>query len=219
MWDTNADTNSDRNRNANCYCYANSYSHSYTYANGYIHTDTNGHVYSYTDGNSHSYTNTNSYSYADSDGHSNSHAHADSYGNGYCYSYGHSYGHSYGYAYTDSYAYGHLNSYIHADTDTNSRENKPDTEAASDAAASPIGATRKRLCGNSRETSRVPRLRWIDAPVVAGSRRDESVRMADVFATPKPNEGGSPAKPNCCSRHGCLYRKNRDCVAGRHRIP
>ena len=211
MWDANADTNSDRNRNANCYCYANSYSHSYTYANGYIHTDTNGHVYSYTDGNSHSYTNTNSYSYADSDGHSNSYAHADSYG--YCY------GHSNGYAYTDSYAYGHLNSYIHADTDTNSRENKPDTEAASDAAASPIGATRKRLCGNSRETSRVPRLRWIDAPVVAGSRRDESVRMADVFATPKPNEGGSPAKPNCCSRHGCLYRKNRDCVAGRHRIP
>ena len=51
-------------------------------------------------------------------------------------------GDSNSYAYTDSYA--NVDAYDPAETN-------PDTRAKSDAAASPIGATRKRLCGNSRE--------------------------------------------------------------------
>jgi serine-aspartate repeat-containing protein C/D/E len=92
------------------------------HSNSYAHTD------SYTDGDS------NGYAYTDSnaDGDSNSYAYTDSYGN--CD------GDSY--AYTDSYAY--VDAYGPAET-------KPDTEAISDAASSSVGATRKRLCGNSRE--------------------------------------------------------------------
>jgi hypothetical protein len=51
-------------------------------------------------------------------------------------------GYSNSYAYADSYAY--VDAYGPAET-------KPDTEAISDAASSSVGATRKRLCGNSRE--------------------------------------------------------------------
>jgi hypothetical protein len=78
------------------------------------------------DGNGYAYTD----SYANCDG--NSYAYADSYAN--CD------GNSY--PYTDSYAY--VDAYGPA-------EAKPDAEAISDTAASPIGETRKRLCGNSRE--------------------------------------------------------------------
>ena len=46
------------------------------------------------------------------------------------------------YAYTDGYA--NVDAYGPAET-------KPDTKATSDAATSPVGATRKRLRGNSRE--------------------------------------------------------------------
>src|SRR5439155_18024221 len=56
------------------------------------------------------------------------------------------------YAYTDSYGncYAHADSYAHVDA-YDPAETKPDAEAISDTAAAPIGATRKRLCGNSRE--------------------------------------------------------------------
>ena len=92
------------------------------HSNGYAHTDS----YAYCDGNSYAYTD----SYANCD--SNGYAYTDSYGNG----------HSNSYAYADSYAY--VDAYGPAET-------KPDTKAISDTAASPIGATRKQLCGNSRE--------------------------------------------------------------------
>ena len=92
------------------------------HSNGYAHTDS----YAYCDGNSYAYTDR----YANCD--SNGYAYTDSYGNG----------HSNSYAYADSYAY--VDAYGPAET-------KPDTKAISDTAASPIGATRKQLCGNSRE--------------------------------------------------------------------
>ena len=76
----------------------------------------------------------NSYAYTDSD--------ANGDGNGYAYTDSYAYGHSNSYAYADSYAY--VDAYGPAET-------KPDTKAISDAAASPVGATRKRLRGNSRE--------------------------------------------------------------------
>ena len=98
----------------------------------YANSDSNG--YAHTD----SYANrdSNSYAYADSyaNRHSNSYAYADSY----------AYRDSNSYAYTDSYANGDGDAYVPVETN-------PDTEAISDTAASPIGATRKRLCGNSRE--------------------------------------------------------------------
>ena len=77
---------------------------------------------------------------------SNSYAYTDGYANcdGYSYAYTDSYAYCDGdsYAYTDSYAY--VDAYGPAET-------KPDTKAISDPAASPVGATRKRLRGNSRE--------------------------------------------------------------------
>ena len=71
-----------------------------------------------------------------------------------CYTY--TYCDSNSYAYTDSYAYGDSNSYAYADSYAyvdayGPAETKPDTKAISDPAASPVGATRKRLRGNSRE--------------------------------------------------------------------
>ena len=90
------------------------------------------------DGNSHSDSNTN--------GDSNSNTHTDSYANSdsnsYAYADSYAYGDSDSYAYADSYAY--VDAYGPAET-------KPDTKATSDAAASSVGGTRKRLCGNSRE--------------------------------------------------------------------
>jgi hypothetical protein len=108
----------------------------------------------------------------DANSHSNCDANCD--GNGYAYTDSYAYGDSNGYAYTDSYANGHSNSYAYTDSYANCHSNryayadsyayvdavsnaddhaetKPDAEAISHAAASPIGATRKRLCGNSRE--------------------------------------------------------------------
>ena len=91
---------------------------------------------------------------------SNSYAYTDSYANcdsdGYAYADSYAYCDSNSYAYTDSYAYGDSNRYAYTDTYSNvdaydPAESKPDTEAISDAAASSVGATRKRLCGNSRE--------------------------------------------------------------------
>ena len=82
----------------------------------------------------------------DANGHSNSYAHTDSYancdGNSYAYTDSDANCDSDSYAYADSYAY--IDAYGPAET-------KPDTEAISDTAASPVGKTRKRLCGNSRE--------------------------------------------------------------------
>jgi len=71
---------------------------------------------------------------------------ADSDSNGYAYTDSNANGDSNSYAYADSYAYcdSYVDAYYPAETN-------PDTRAKSDAAASPIGATRKRLCGNSRE--------------------------------------------------------------------
>ena len=79
---------------------------------------------------------------------------ANPHGIAKCYTY--CYCDSNGYAYTDSYANCDSNSYAYADSYANCDSNdpaasNPDAEAASDAAASSIGATRKRLCGNSRE--------------------------------------------------------------------
>jgi|SRR5436309_2627755 len=128
------DTDSDANGHSNGYAHTDSYAYcdgnSYAYTDSYANCDSNGYAYTDSYGNGHS----NSYAYADSygNGHSNSYAHADSYGNG----------HSNSYAYADSYAY--VDAYGPAET-------KPDTKAISDTAASPIGATRKQLCGNSRE--------------------------------------------------------------------
>jgi hypothetical protein len=114
------------------------------HANGNADCDSNGYAYtdSYADGYSNGYTYTDSY--ADGDG--NGYAYTDSYANG----------DSNGYAYTDSYANGHSNCYAYTDSYAyvdayDPAETKPDTKAASDTAASSVGATRKRLCGNSRE--------------------------------------------------------------------
>ena len=61
-------------------------------------------------------------------------------------------GDSNGYAYADSYANGnaYADSYAYVDA-FDPAETNPDTRAKSDTAASPVGATRTRLCGNSRE--------------------------------------------------------------------
>ena len=93
-----------------------------------------GNSYAYTDSYANSYGNSHAYTDSYGNGHSNSYAYTDSYGNG----------DSDRYAYTDSYANGDGDAYVPVETN-------PDTKAISDAAASPIGATRKRLCGNSRE--------------------------------------------------------------------
>jgi hypothetical protein len=99
-------------------------------------------------------------SHANTNCDSNSYAYADSYaycdGNSYAYTDGYANGHSDSYAYTDSYANGHSNSYAYTDSYAyvdayGPAETKPDTKATSDTAASPVGASRKRLCGNSRE--------------------------------------------------------------------
>ena len=71
------------------------------------------------------------------DGDSNRHAYAD--GNADC--------DSNSYAYANGYANGDRN----AQVDAYDPASNPDTQVTSDTAASPIGATRKRLCGNSRE--------------------------------------------------------------------
>jgi hypothetical protein len=147
------DTDSDANSHSNGYSHANSYadgdSNGYAYTDSYANCDSNG--YAYTD------------SYANCD--SNGHAYADSYADG----------DSNGYAYTDSNADGHSNSYAYTDSDANvdaydPAENKPDTKAISDTAASSIGATRKAIV---RELARKPREflawpKWIDESVVAG---------------------------------------------------
>src|SRR5207249_652115 len=87
-------------------------------------------------------------------------AYADGYANcdsnGYAYADDYAYCDSDSYAYADSYAYCDSNSYAYTDSYAyvdayGPAENKPDTKATSDTAASPIEATRKRLCGNSRE--------------------------------------------------------------------
>ena len=86
------------------------------------------------------------HAYCDANGDSDSYAYTDSDancdGNSHAYTDSDAYGDSNSYAYADSYAY--VDAYGPAET-------KPDTKATSDTAASPIGATRKRLCGNSRE--------------------------------------------------------------------
>ena len=122
--------NSDANSDSNSYAYADSYA--YSDGDGYAHTD------SYANGDSNGYAHTDSYAYGDS--------------NGYAYTDSYAYGDGNGYAYADSYAYGHSNNYSYSDVDAyGPAETKPDTKATSDTAASPVGATRKRLCGNSRE--------------------------------------------------------------------
>jgi hypothetical protein len=157
-----------------CYAdsYANCYGNGYAYADSYANCDGNGYAYtdSYAncDSNSYAYADSyancdsNGYAYADSDANcdGNGYAYADSYAN--CDSNRHAYPDSYAncdgnsYAYADSYAnrdgnsYAHTNTYAYVDA-YGPAETKPDTEAISDAAASPVGAIRKRLCGNSRE--------------------------------------------------------------------
>ena len=100
------------------------------------------------------------HAYSDANGDSNGYAYTDSDancdGNSYAYAYSNANGDSDRYAYTDSYSncdsdrYAYADSYAYVDA-YGPAETKPDAEAISDAAASPIGATRKRLCGNSRE--------------------------------------------------------------------
>jgi hypothetical protein len=109
---------------------ANCDSDSYAYTDGYANCDSNSYAYADSDG----YGYSNGYAYADSDGYGDSdgYAYTDSYAN--CDSNGN--------AYTDTYAY--VDAYDPAET-------KPGTKATSDTAASAIGGTRKRLCGNSRE--------------------------------------------------------------------
>jgi len=128
------DANGNADGNSDSYAYTDSYA--YGDSNSYAYTD------SYADGDSNSYAYTDSY--ADGDG--NGYAYTDSYancdGNGYAYADSYGYCDSNRYAYTDSYAY--VDAYGPAETN-------PDTRAKSDTTASPIGATRKRLCGNSRE--------------------------------------------------------------------
>jgi hypothetical protein len=177
--------------------------HADSYANSFTEPDGNGYAYTY----SHTYSHTDGYAYTDGDAYrdANGNAHTDSnansHGNGNAYTDGNGYCDSNGYAYTDSYAYcdsngdsngdgdGDSNGYAYADSYAyvdayayDSAETNPDTEATSDTAASPIGATRSDCAGTREKTSRVPSLTWIDDPVVA-----------DVLATPKPNEGVPPA--------------------------
>jgi hypothetical protein len=131
--------------NSNGYAYADSYadcdSNGFAYADGYADRDSDGHAYT----DSYGYCDSNGYAYTDSYGYcdSNSYAYTDSYG--YCDSNGYAYTDcdSNRYTYTDTYAY--VDGYGPAETN-------PDTRAKSDTAASPIGAIRKRLCGNSRES-------------------------------------------------------------------
>ena len=89
-----------------------------------------------------SYAHTDSYANGDSNGYAYTDSNANGDGNGHAYTDSYSNGDSNRYAYADSYAY--VDAYGPAET-------KPDAEAISDTAASPIGETRKRLCGNSRE--------------------------------------------------------------------
>jgi hypothetical protein len=95
-------------------------------------------------------------SLADPDGHRHGDSHSDSYAYGYSNSYAYTdsyaycYSHSYAYALTYGNSYAHTDSYAYVDA-YGPAEIKPDTKAISDTAASAIGATRKRLCGNSRE--------------------------------------------------------------------
>ena len=136
-WDAfDTNTYSDSNSYAYTDSYANSDSNSYAYTDSYANCDSNSNAH--TDG------------YANSD--SNSYAYTDSYANGYS----NSYAHTDGYAYCDSDGNAHTDGYANCDGNGDvdaygPAETKPDTKAASDTAASPIGATRKRLCGNSRE--------------------------------------------------------------------
>src|SRR6266481_8088575 len=136
---------------------------------------------------------------SDANGHSNSYAYTDSYancdGNSYAYTDSDANCDSNSYAYTDSYANCDSNGYAYADSYANvdaydPAETKPDTEGISDTAASSVGATRKRLCGNSRENlaSSPPKgglmnLWWqacrLRVTAVAGSPREESVQTAD----------------------------------------
>ena len=111
-----------------------------------------------TDGNSHadSYANCHSDGYAYADSHGDGYAYTDSYGNG----------HSNGYAYADSHANCDSNSYAYPDAYAyvdgyGPAETKPNPKAISDAAASSVEVTPKRLCWNSRENlaSSQP---WVD---------------------------------------------------------